>query len=193
MNLNLVPQQLPSIILASTTNSSPASHFSPLKKPFFLSLQRWNCLACLPGKWFLSRLVTLVLSTVCVCGCIQGLSYICVSKCMFLCVSLDCIKIYKSVSKGNVFARKYLGMERSTFSQCHQFQNPCWGGKKRMSGYKTEIYYNYFASKNTILLYSKHLGIALSFLSLSDSDMICLSKDCMLHTTDMSEPVSMVR
>lgn len=89
MNLNLVPQQLPSIILASTANSSPASHFSPLKKPFFPSLQRWNCLACLPGKWFLSRLVTLVLSTgVCVCACIQGLSYICVSKCLFcVCVT----------------------------------------------------------------------------------------------------------
>lgn len=36
MNLNLVPKQLPSIILAATANSSPASHFSPLKKPFFL-------------------------------------------------------------------------------------------------------------------------------------------------------------
>lgn len=34
MNLNLLPQQLPSIILASTANSSPASHFSPLKKSF---------------------------------------------------------------------------------------------------------------------------------------------------------------
>lgn len=34
MNLNLQPQQLPSIILASTANSSPASHFSPLKKSF---------------------------------------------------------------------------------------------------------------------------------------------------------------
>lgn len=36
MNLNLVPKQLPSIILAATANSSPASHFSPLKNPFFL-------------------------------------------------------------------------------------------------------------------------------------------------------------
>lgn len=34
MNLNLLPQQLPSIIPASTANSSPASHFSPLKKSF---------------------------------------------------------------------------------------------------------------------------------------------------------------
>lgn len=34
MNLNPLPQQLPSIIPASTANSSPASHFSPLKKPF---------------------------------------------------------------------------------------------------------------------------------------------------------------
>lgn len=36
MNLNLVPKQLPSIILAATANSSPDSHFSPLKKPFSL-------------------------------------------------------------------------------------------------------------------------------------------------------------
>lgn len=35
MNLNLVPKQLPSIILAATANSSPASHFSPLKRAFF--------------------------------------------------------------------------------------------------------------------------------------------------------------
>lgn len=34
MNLNLLPQQLPSIIPASTANSSPASYFSPLKKSF---------------------------------------------------------------------------------------------------------------------------------------------------------------
>lgn len=35
MNLNLVPKQLPSIILAATASSAPASHFSPLKKYFF--------------------------------------------------------------------------------------------------------------------------------------------------------------
>lgn len=56
MNLNLLPQQLPSIILASAANSSPTFHFSPLKKsPLFPSLLWWNCLAGLPGKWFLSR------------------------------------------------------------------------------------------------------------------------------------------
>lgn len=38
MNLNLVPKQLPSIILAATANSSPASHFSPLKKKAFFLL-----------------------------------------------------------------------------------------------------------------------------------------------------------
>lgn len=38
MNLNLLPQQSPSIILASTANSSPASHFSPLKKSFIFLL-----------------------------------------------------------------------------------------------------------------------------------------------------------
>lgn len=37
MNLNLIAKQLPSIILAATANSSPASHFFPLKNAFFLN------------------------------------------------------------------------------------------------------------------------------------------------------------
>lgn len=64
MNLNLVPTQLPSITRAATANSSPASHFSPLKKKEktpFSSVLRWNCLACLAWKWFLSRPANLVL------------------------------------------------------------------------------------------------------------------------------------
>lgn len=80
MNLNLVPKQLPSIILAATANSSPASHFFSLKKAFFLLAAMELPCTCLGGKWFLSRLVDLPLSTggrqyTCmhVCCCVYGL------------------------------------------------------------------------------------------------------------------------
>lgn len=91
MNLNLVPKQLPSIILAATANSSPASHFSPLKKAFFPP----HCdgiasLAC-PGNDFSAGLWAWCFPQVegrngsmCVSLC---LSYMCVQAYVFLCVS----------------------------------------------------------------------------------------------------------
>lgn len=82
MNLNLVPKQLPSIILAATANSSPASHFSPLKKPFFLlaamelprSLAREmiSQQACGPGafyRWKVGMDACVYLCVYCICAC----------------------------------------------------------------------------------------------------------------------------
>lgn len=53
MNLNLLPKQLPSIILAATANSSPNSHFSVLKENLFLAtLLRLNFFIHLLRKLF---------------------------------------------------------------------------------------------------------------------------------------------
>lgn len=127
MNLNLVPKQLPSIILAATANSSPASHFSPLKKPFFPPrCDGIASLACL-GNDFSAGLWTWCFPQVegrigCVClrPYSRVIAHVCASICIFVCDLIEqraaCDGSSKSISlQENVWAQTDLSHLSHTF------------------------------------------------------------------------------
>lgn len=211
MNLNLVPKQLPSIILAATANSSPAYHFSPLKKPFFPPrCDEIASLACL-GNDFSAGLWTWCfpqvegrIGCVCLCPYSRVIVHVCASICIFVCDLIvrraACDGSSKSISlQENVRAQTDLSHLSHTFYILQSVSQiskavllPDKEKKKRKSDYLTEICYNHLASKMNVLLH-KQTSLCSPLLSLSDSDINCHSKDCMLHTTDMSEAVSTLR
>ena len=138
MNLNLVPKQLPSIILAATANSSPASHFSPLKKKAFFPPRSDGIasLAC-PGNDFSAgswpRCFPQVKSREWMHACVSLYVWfyrIICTQCMCVCVWVDCaVGCCWCFSPVNLLAEMFPHWEdthlwyllMSCFSHCQRF------------------------------------------------------------------------
>ena len=156
MNLNLVPQQLPSIILAATANC-PCLPFFPIKKSLFSSLLWWNCLARLLRKWISQQ------------ACGPGVFHrwkvrldvrvpVGYRTCIFVCDLKVCNGLFKPI----YLQESFFGTERSVTPKPHVLQaslsvtnfqeRAISPRRKRISEYLTEIHYSHFASKINVLM-----------------------------------------